>query len=201
MNIIRDLGSKVLHVAQPIASLNGRFVEVVETELGTFYAVVFEGLQGKHVQFDEISSEQAYQWGRSLGIIPENLKQFPEENQMNRPSWRDHLSDLRTNLPTNEISFNWYVADIVFALRDAGEFTLKHPTIASFMEGYKSETILDEQLLNNTREFERLHKLISFGVLLRTVDLEVSVEYPEWLIQLANLLTFSLNKRYYFTKI
>ncbi|MCT8140518.1 phosphotransferase [Anaerobacillus sp. CMMVII] len=205
LNIVQYLGSKCLHVAQPIKSLNGEYIETVKTEIGTFYAVVFEAIKGKHYDFEEITSDQAYLWGKSLGALHENLKQLPEEYKINRPSWRENLLKVKEILPSNETvakkelerivkwaeglniskenfgiihydfeldnlvfaestigmldfddsSLNWYVADIVYALRDAGDFNIKHSIITNFIQGYESETLLDMQILKETLSLRR----------------------------------------------
>lgn len=77
----------------------------------------------------------------------------------------------------------WYAADIAFALRDIfGEKNdLTEPSFQTFLSGYKSETDIDMELVVQLPMFMRLHKLVLFARLLRTVDLPVSPDYPEWL--------------------
>ncbi len=103
LNIVKYLGNRALNVAQPITSLNGNDIEVIETKLGTFYAVVFEALEGKHLNMEEISDQQAYIWGKSLGNLHANLKQLPEEYRVNRPSWKDLLLEAKEALPKKRI--------------------------------------------------------------------------------------------------
>lgn len=238
VEIVQYLGNASLKVAQPVKSLNEKYVEAVETELGTFYAVVFEALEGKHYEIDEITKEQIFLWGQSLGKLHETLKKMPEQYHMNRPSWRDRLTIAKEIIPSSEqdahkewqkiltwaeelritkenfgiihydfeldnivfkdrlisildfddCSINWYVADIVYALRDVGKFDLHSPTIKEFIEGYKNETNLDEDILKQASQFERMHELLSFATLIRTVDIEDSPEYPEWLLSLRKKL-------------
>lgn len=89
-------------------------------------------------------------------------------------------------LDFDDSSAYWYVADIIYALRDTGGFNIKHPIISRFIDGYKSETKLEKEfeVLKNASGFERLHKLISFAKLIRTVDIEESRDLPEWLVNL-----------------
>jgi Ser/Thr protein kinase RdoA (MazF antagonist) len=238
INIVQYLGDNSLKVAQPVKSLNEKYIEVVETEFGTFYAVVFESLQGEHYEIEEINNEQIFLWGSSLGKLHEILKHLPEEYQINRPYWRDHLIKIKEILPPHETaayrelerlskwadglnirkenfglihydfeldnvvfenntmgmldfddcSSHWYVADIVYALRDIEVFSLESPVIKNFIEGYKSETKLDIDILKEVSGFVRLHKLVSLAKLIRTVDIEESQEYPDWLINLQKKL-------------
>lgn len=234
LNIVKYLGNRSLNVAQPVASLKGNDIEVVETELGTFLAVVFEALEGKHYGLEETSNQQIYLWGKTLGNLHENLKQLPEEYRMNRPSWKELLLKTEAILPREEpavhkefgrllgwadelriskenfgmihydfeldnvvfdnntirmldfddSSVHWFVADIVYALRDAGDFDLENPVIKTFIEGYKSETNLDIEILHASSGFERLHHLISLAKLIRAVDIDESEDHPEWLTNL-----------------
>ncbi|SES63893.1 Ser/Thr protein kinase RdoA involved in Cpx stress response, MazF antagonist [Oceanobacillus limi] len=234
LRIVKYLRNRIKNVVQPINSLNGNDMEVVETEIGTFYAVVFEALEGKHYELDEISNEQAYLWGKSLGILHETLKQLPKDFRMDRPSWKDLLVKTKETLPKNELaahreidrlwtwadelcvskenygmihydfeldnvlfdnntirmldfddsSVHWYVADIVYAWRDAGSFNLENPATKIFIEGYKSETSLDEEVLQAYSSFERLHHLTSLAKLIRAVDIGESEDHPEWLADL-----------------
>ncbi|MCT1905527.1 phosphotransferase enzyme family protein [Oceanobacillus sojae] len=234
LNIVKCLGNRSLNVAQPIASLNGNDIEVVETKLGTFLAVVFEALEGKHLDMEEISDQQAYIWGQSLGNLHANLKQLPEKYRVNRPSWKELLLEVKEILPKKELaahkeadkllswtdtlslskenfgiihydfeldnvifndntigmldfddsSVHWFAADIVYALRDAGDFNLENPVITTFIKGYKSETDLDMEMLHMSSGFERLHKLISLAKLIRAVDIDAAEDHPEWLVNL-----------------
>lgn len=239
LNIVQYLGNDSLNVAMPVKSLNEKYIEVVETDLGTFYAVVFEALEGKHYEVEEITNEQTYIWGKSLGKLHESLKNLPEDYRNNRPSWNDRLIKVKELIPPHEktaykelerilrwangltvskenfgiihydfeldnvvfknntigmldfddSSVYWYVADIVYALRDVGDFHIELPIIKKFIEGYKSETTLDIDILSESLWFERLHKLVSFAILIRAVDVEEAQEYPEWLINLRKKLS------------
>ncbi|MEK4301606.1 phosphotransferase [Oceanobacillus sp. FSL W8-0428] len=244
LNIVKYLGNRALNVAQPITSLNGNDIEVIETKLGTFYAVVFEALEGKHLNMEEISDQQAYIWGKSLGNLHANLKQLPEEYRVNRPSWKDLLLEAKEALPKKELaahkeferlliwadelslskenfgiihydfeldnvifdnntigmldfddsSLHWFAADIVYAWRDVGDFNVKNPMITTFIDGYKTETNLDMEILRASSGFERLHKLISLAKLIRAVDIDAAEDHPEWLINLRLKLSGIIEK-------
>lgn len=244
LNIVKYLGNRSLNVAQPIVSLNGNDIEVVETKLGTFLAVVFEALEGKHLDMEEISDQQAYIWGKSLGNLHANLKQLPEKYRVNRPSWKELLLEAKEILPKKELaahkeadkllswtdtlslskenfgiihydfeldnvifndntigmldfddsSVHWFAADIVYALRSAGDFNLENPVITTFIKGYKSETDLDMEMLHVSLDFERLHKLISLAKLIRAVDIDAAEDHPEWLVNLRGKLSGIMGK-------
>jgi Ser/Thr protein kinase RdoA (MazF antagonist) len=104
IKILQYLEKENLPVAKPVKSKDSRFVETVETELGTFYAVVFEGLQGKHPEFEELNNEQFFAWGSTLGKLHKALKTMPEELRFERASWKDHLASAQELLPCHETS-------------------------------------------------------------------------------------------------
>jgi Ser/Thr protein kinase RdoA (MazF antagonist) len=74
--LLRWLASQGMRVAAPIASDRGRWVETVETDLGTFHAVVFTALHGAQPEVDELSAAQFEQWGATLGQLHATMRQF-----------------------------------------------------------------------------------------------------------------------------
>lgn len=84
-----------LRVAAPIPSHNGRLVETVETSLGKFHAVVFNGLQGAQGELDDLSPDQFRTWGAALGRLHAAMKGCP----VKRPTWRDQLEAVRPYIP------------------------------------------------------------------------------------------------------
>lgn len=244
VNILIYLGKNSLNVAQPVQSINGNYLEIVETEVGTYYAVVFEALEGDQYEIEEITDEQNYLWGKSLGALHKSLKKMDDEFMMYRPCWRDHLLKVKETLPSTEMAahgevvrilewadglcvtkenfglihydfeldnvvFNnksvgmldfddcasyWYVSDIVYALRDVVDFNTNSPIIKKFIEGYKTESTMDLDLLKESSRFKMLHKIVTFAKLLRTVDIEESQEYPDWLTNLREKLCRMINE-------
>ena len=76
--LLRWLASQGMLVATPIASDRGRWVETVETDLGTFHAVVFTALEGAQPESDELSAAQFEQWGATLGQLHATMRRFPD---------------------------------------------------------------------------------------------------------------------------
>jgi Ser/Thr protein kinase RdoA (MazF antagonist) len=77
--LLRWLASQGMRVATPIASDRGRWVETVETDLGTFHAVVFTALEGAQPEIDELSAAQFEQWGATLGQLHATTRRFPDQ--------------------------------------------------------------------------------------------------------------------------
>ena len=102
IKILLYLGTKSLQVAEPVKSINDEYIEVIETESGIFYAVVFEALQGKQFEIDELEIEQFSNWGAALGQLHSALTDMPEEYYVGRKSWKDHLKFVEEALPKHE---------------------------------------------------------------------------------------------------
>lgn len=102
MALLCQLASKGMTVTTPIASSNGRRVEKVETDLGTFYAVVFAELQGAQVELSELSTAQFELWGATLGRLHSITHLCQDPELCARRTWRDHLAMIRSYLSEDE---------------------------------------------------------------------------------------------------
>lgn len=102
INILQYIFNHSVEVAVPILSKNKRYIEEVETEVGTFYAVVFKGLDGRQCEIEELCAEQFLLWGRALGKLHQTLKHMPKDLYQNRATWKDHLHFVRKILPESE---------------------------------------------------------------------------------------------------
>ena len=91
MALLGWLASKGMSVTIPILSENGRDMETVETDLGTFYAVVFKQLPGSQIAFEELSSAQFGLWGNALGKLHAALHLYQDPSLSARPTWKDSL--------------------------------------------------------------------------------------------------------------
>lgn len=89
--LVAWLGEKGLRVAAPVLSKAGRYVETVETDLGHFNAVVFTGLEGPHIELEEMSLSHLHTWGAALGELHSAMKSYCDPSLAMRASWREHL--------------------------------------------------------------------------------------------------------------
>lgn len=96
------LDSLGMRVTTPVASKAGRCVETVETDLGTFHAVVFAQLQGAQVDIEELSTAQFEIWGATLGKLHARMHLYQDPRVSARPTCRDHLNMARISLPKDE---------------------------------------------------------------------------------------------------
>lgn len=85
-------------------------------------------------------------------------------------------------LDFDECVQHWYVADIAYALRDLFEngVDLNNPSYKQFMNGYTSETSIDLRLQQDLVWFLRLHNLVMFAKLYRSLDLKEAEANPQW---------------------
>jgi Ser/Thr protein kinase RdoA (MazF antagonist) len=102
MALLGFVASKGMTVTTPIASKNGRCVEEVEADLGTFHAVVFAELQGSQGAIEELSTAQFEVWGATLGKLHAMMPLYQDPRLSARRSWRDHLTQAQISLPKDE---------------------------------------------------------------------------------------------------
>lgn len=131
--------------------------------------------------------EQLIQWSEGLTISEENFGLIHFDFELDNQRWDNESIGI---LDFDECMNHWYVADIAFALRDLikKEVDLENPFILEFIKGYQSETDLDSNLLQQLSWFMRLHNLISFTRLIKTVDIQKSPDHPDWLTNLREKL-------------
>ena len=103
-----------LVVATPIASKHGNAVETVETEWGTFHAVVFPALDGQQYELDDLDDSGFRQWGAALGRLHAATGQIAAPPA--RPTWRDHLGFIQAYLPDDSFGLRAEYENIAGAL-------------------------------------------------------------------------------------
>jgi Ser/Thr protein kinase RdoA (MazF antagonist)/ribosomal protein S18 acetylase RimI-like enzyme len=82
---------ETLAVAEPIMSIQGSYVERVETDLGVFYASVTREVKGKSLELETLTPKQFYTWGNNLGRLHETIKNNPKE-KLYRKTWQEQLA-------------------------------------------------------------------------------------------------------------
>ncbi|HEY2491923.1 MAG TPA: phosphotransferase [Paenibacillus sp.] len=127
INILEYLCEKGLNVVKPVKSRNNKIIEVIETDLGVYHAVVFEKLPGEHLEMDELTDEQFMIWGASLGRLHKATKKLTKDQINKRSSWEEHFTWIKEHLPTHELSatqelgeLEKWVKDLQFSEDDIG---------------------------------------------------------------------------------
>ena len=85
-------------VAPPMPSRTGSRVERVENALGVFHAVLFSVMRGRHRPIVDLDETDFARWGRVLG----ELHAASLDLDIERPSWAEHLADMRGLIPMEE---------------------------------------------------------------------------------------------------
>lgn len=100
LDFVHHVAGAGLAVARPVPSANGRLIEKVSSRGQHYSAVVFEGLQGRQLEFDELDAAGYRAWGRALALVHRASQTFPLHPA--RPDWRDELSAALRTLPAEE---------------------------------------------------------------------------------------------------
>ncbi len=99
IEILQWVAERGITVTTPLPSRNGNFVETVLTDLGTFYAVVFAGLEGSELDIEDLDDSQFEEWGAALGNLHSVIQSYAGSAPSARSTWRDHLDFVRASLP------------------------------------------------------------------------------------------------------
>jgi Ser/Thr protein kinase RdoA (MazF antagonist) len=113
IDYVNFLAGQGLRVARPIRSTAGNDVESVVTEHGLFHAVVFEGLAGQQIDFDELTPDQCLRWGKALGELHNVSTHY---SKVGRPTWEDHLAFVAEILPADETAAFHTLAELKLQL-------------------------------------------------------------------------------------
>ena len=96
----------------------------------------------------------------------------------------------------DDCAFYWFEADIAFALRDLFEDSIdkvdfESKRLGAFLNGYRSKNQISETAVGRIPLFLRMHNLITYAKLMRTIGDGPVQDEPKWTTDLRNRL---LNK-------
>ena len=86
----------------------------------------------------------------------------------------------------------WYAADIIFALRDlfeGNEIDLTNNDFQAFITGYRQHKPISDETLAQLPLFMRLHRLVTFGRLKRSLDITEFANHEPWIEKLTARIT------------
>ena len=92
LEYIIHLRGRGVNANVPIKSPKGNYIESVETEMGVFHCVVFEGLPGVQIESEELDLDGFERWGTALGELHEASDDYRDPRI---PSWKDHTEFIR----------------------------------------------------------------------------------------------------------
>ena len=99
IDILQWVAERGITVTSPLPSENGNFIETVVTDLGTFHAVVFAGLEGSQLDIEGLDDSQFGEWGAALGKLHSAVQSYAGPALSARSTWRDHLEFVGAYLP------------------------------------------------------------------------------------------------------
>src|SRR6056297_30348 len=102
MEILYFLNERDPDIVKPILSKNNRSVEIIKTPIDDYIAVVFEGYDGKMFEVEDLSEDQFYTWGKTLGKLHKTMDQLPQKLLSKRKTWQDHLDLVKVLIPDSE---------------------------------------------------------------------------------------------------
>jgi len=128
---------------------------------------------------------------RCLPVSSEGFGIIHFDFELDNLIWQNNKCSV---LDFDECSNYWFEADIAFALRDLfddsiDKVDLKCNRLNAFLAGYRSVIPIDDAAIKRIPIFLRLHNLISYARLIRSVGSEPDDSGPEWARTLGNRLT------------
>ncbi|GAC1402592.1 MAG: hypothetical protein NVSMB52_16560 [Chloroflexota bacterium] len=109
MAFVEHLAASGVPVARPIPSKAGALVESVPTEMGTYHAVLLEGVDGEERESADMDEESLAGWGQTMARLHAASEGYVARG---RPDWREHLAFARNEIPANEEAAHRELASI-----------------------------------------------------------------------------------------
>jgi len=97
LDFVHYLNKNSYSVACPVKSINDNYIEIVKTDIGICYAVVFEAVKGINLDITEMSIEELEIWGKSLAELHLLSKKYKPKKYV-RNSWKDELEYVKNIL-------------------------------------------------------------------------------------------------------
>jgi Ser/Thr protein kinase RdoA (MazF antagonist) len=126
--------------------------------------------------------------------IDKNINLIHFDFELDNLRWLEGKTSI---LDFDDMALYPFEADIAFALRDLFEekVDIENPNFKKFIEGYKTENELNEDLVKEMKWFYRFDNLLVYTKLKRATDIHKKENAPDSLIKLNNYL-LEKNKKY-----
>jgi Ser/Thr protein kinase RdoA (MazF antagonist) len=128
---------------------------------------------------------------RRLPVNSANFGLIHYDFELDNLTWHD---DGIGALDFDDCAYYWYAADIAYALRDLfdddiAQIDLAHPYLQAFIHGYRTAFPIADAELQHLAPLLRLHNLVLFARISRSLGASPPASEPEWAADLrANLL-------------
>lgn len=132
---------------------------------------------------------------QQLPVEPGNFGLIHCDFELDNIKWEQ---DEVAALDFDDCSFCWFIADVAFALRDLFDDCVSgikpaDPRFRAFVNGYSAARPMPIDAACQIRLFLRMHNLITFAKILRTVEDTADGE-PAWTVDLRQLLARKLGR-------
>ena len=135
-----------------------------------------------------------------LRSVKERLKKLPISNdnyglihfdfEQDNLKWDEDQVGI---LDLDDCAVYWFEADIAFALRDLFDDSIEKinfqdQRFSAFLKGYRLENQISDATVNRIPLFLRMHNLVTYAKLIRTIEDGTIKDEPEWTTNLRNRL-------------
>ena len=132
----------------------------------------------------------------ALPITPHNFGLIHFDFELDNLLWHEGSISI---IDFDDAAFYWFAADIAFALRDLfhddpAQVDFSHESLLAFLEGYRAEKELSDEEVQQIPVFLRLHNLLLFTRLIRSLGPEVPADEPEWMTKLRARLAQKMDR-------
>ncbi|MBN2046813.1 MAG: phosphotransferase [Anaerolineaceae bacterium] len=100
--LIEHFNASGLRAARPVSSQTGSLIEEVTSEVGHFYAVVFEAAHGKQLEAESLTDVQIRAWGETMAKFHLAAEQLNAKGTLARRDWRAELALFESWLPEED---------------------------------------------------------------------------------------------------
>ncbi len=143
---------------------------------------------------EEDSCRELFTVKELLSSLPSSVDDFGLihfDFELDNLKWENNEARV---MDCDDCAFYWFEADIAFALRDLFEDSIDKidfecNRLSAFLTGYRSENQISDAAIKRIPLFLRMHNLVSYARLIRTIEGEPIQDEPGWTTNLRNRLT------------
>jgi Ser/Thr protein kinase RdoA (MazF antagonist) len=105
LDFIHYLDSNGIPVAKPVHSNNNEIVEKLQTKQGIFHGIVFEKIQGRVIEMEEMEDWQIYEWGKMMAKMHNLSLKYKAHPERRRRYYDEDIDYWKQWIPKDEGRF------------------------------------------------------------------------------------------------
>ncbi len=121
LDFILYLDSQKIPVAKPIPSNNGKNVEQLQTEHGTFNGVVFEKIPGDYIDLEDMEEWQMKDWGKMMARMHNLSLSYTAHPERRRRFFNEDIDHWKKWIPETEIRFKTKIDELKIWVKKLAE--------------------------------------------------------------------------------